>query len=107
MQPIEQLIAQHGPAVVFANVLLDQLGIGMVFDRQIGYLLAALDRAGSAALWIVAGLAAVYVGYKWWYRRRFFAMLRVARISVDELYQLMEAGEQPVVVDVRSPTART
>jgi rhodanese-related sulfurtransferase len=33
-------------------------------------------------------------------------MLRMARISVDELYQLMTAGAQPIVVDVRSPTAR-
>ena len=31
----------------------------------------------------------------------------MARISVAELYELMEAGEQPIVVDVRSSTART
>ena len=30
----------------------------------------------------------------------------MARISVGDLNALMEAGEQPIVVDVRSPTAR-
>jgi rhodanese-related sulfurtransferase len=34
-------------------------------------------------------------------------MLRMARISVDELYALMGANEKPVVVDVRSPVARS
>jgi rhodanese-related sulfurtransferase len=30
----------------------------------------------------------------------------MARISVDELYGLMDAGEIPLIVDVRSQTAR-
>ena len=30
----------------------------------------------------------------------------MARISVAELYELMQAGAQPIIVDVRSPTAR-
>jgi rhodanese-related sulfurtransferase len=33
-------------------------------------------------------------------------MLRVARIGVDELRRLMHAGGRPVIVDVRSPSAR-
>ncbi len=83
------------------------MGIGMVFDRQIEYLLAALERSGSAALLIVGALVLAYIGYKWWERNRFFKMLRVARIGVDELYRLMDTGEAPVVVDVRSTTARS
>jgi rhodanese-related sulfurtransferase len=34
-------------------------------------------------------------------------MLRMARISVDELYGLIDAGAAPLIVDVRSPTARS
>jgi rhodanese-related sulfurtransferase len=33
-------------------------------------------------------------------------MLRMARISVDALYRLIDAGAKPVIVDVRSQTAR-
>jgi rhodanese-related sulfurtransferase len=34
-------------------------------------------------------------------------MLRMARISVADLYRLMESGSAPIVVDVRSHTARS
>jgi rhodanese-related sulfurtransferase len=33
-------------------------------------------------------------------------MLRMARINVAELYELIQAGASPVIVDVRSITAR-
>jgi rhodanese-related sulfurtransferase len=48
----------------------------------------------------------VYIGLKWWERRRFYKILRIARIGVDELRALMDGGKRPVVVDVRSPGAR-
>jgi membrane protein DedA with SNARE-associated domain/rhodanese-related sulfurtransferase len=83
------------------------LGVGMVFKAQIGQLLAWLEPMGTVAVTIVIVLCAAYIAYKWWERRRFFNMLRMARIGVDELYRLMEAGAGPVVVDVRSQTART
>jgi len=37
---------------------------------------------------------------------RFYRTLRMARISVAELYDLIQAGAAPVIVDVRSPTGR-
>lgn len=83
------------------------LGVGMVFKAQIEQLLAWCERMGTVAITVLVVLCAAYVAYKWWERHRFFAMLRMARISVDELYRLMEAGAGPLVVDVRSQTART
>jgi len=47
-----------------------------------------------------------YIALKWWERRRFYKMLRIARIGVDELRALMDGGKRPVVVDVRSPSNR-
>jgi rhodanese-related sulfurtransferase len=47
-----------------------------------------------------------YIALKWWERRRFYKMLRIARIGVDELRALMHGNERPVVVDVRSPGSR-
>jgi membrane protein DedA with SNARE-associated domain/rhodanese-related sulfurtransferase len=83
------------------------MGGGMLLGAQIEALLAYLARYGSFALSLVAALIAGYVAFKWWERHRFYAMLRMARISVDELHQMMDAGLAPLVVDVRSHTALT
>lgn len=83
------------------------LGAGVLFRTQIQQLLTALDRLGSAVVLIGVLAIALYVGYKWLQRARFYALLRMARISVSELYELMQAGASPVVIDVRSATART
>jgi len=80
--------------------------IGIIFKAQINHLLIYLKDMGTMVITILGALLAVYVAYKWWERRRFFAMLRAARINVDELYSLMSTGESPVIVDVRSHTAR-
>jgi len=80
--------------------------VGMVLKGQIEHLLILLKGMGAIAVTIVGALLATYIAYKWWERHRFFAMLRVARISVDELYRLMTTGGSPVIVDVRSHTAR-
>ena len=83
------------------------LGAGMLLHTQIERLLSGLRGMGTIAMILVGTLLAAYIALKWWERRRFYKMLRMARISVDELYALMEAGSKPVVVDVRSPVARS
>jgi membrane protein DedA with SNARE-associated domain/rhodanese-related sulfurtransferase len=82
------------------------LGGGMLLGPQMERLLTRLDDIGTVAVVIIIALLAAYIAFKWWERRRFFTMLRMARISVDELYRLIDAGVKPVIVDVRSPTAR-
>ena len=82
------------------------LGGGMLLGPQMEWLLTRLDDIGSVAIIIIVALLAAYIAFKWWERRRFFTMLRMARITVDELYRLIDAGLSPVIVDVRSPTAR-
>lgn len=82
------------------------LAAGMLFKTQIEALLVDLDRIGSLAGLLGALLLACYVAYKWWERTRFYKMLRMARISVEDLYRLMQGGVAPVIVDVRSQTAR-
>lgn len=83
------------------------LAAGVLFKTQIQSVLVHLDRIGSVTGSVVAAALIGYVFYKWWERRRFYKELRMARISVADLYALIEAGEQPIVVDVRSQTART
>jgi membrane protein DedA with SNARE-associated domain/rhodanese-related sulfurtransferase len=81
--------------------------LGVLLRSQVEALLATLDRLGSALALLALLLLAGYIAYKWWERSRFLRLLRMARISVAELYELMQAGAAPLVIDVRSLTART
>ena len=83
------------------------VGGGMLLGSQIERLLAYVEQYGTTAALVTAGVVVAYVGFKWWERHRFYKMLRMARISVDELYALMDQGKTPLVVDVRSQTARS
>ncbi len=82
------------------------MGGGILLGSQIERLLAYLEDYGTAAVFLLVAFLAGYVGFKWWERHRFYATLRMARVSVDELHRLMDAGVAPLIVDVRSPTAR-
>jgi membrane protein DedA with SNARE-associated domain/rhodanese-related sulfurtransferase len=76
--------------------------VGALFGRQLEQVLKALAGLGGGALAVVAGLVALYVGYKFWQRRRLLSELRMARITVNELHQKQEAGENPIILDLRS-----
>lgn len=69
----------------------------------------ALDRVTSLTSHVttLAGtvLAAIIVAYvlvKWIQRQRFLATLRMARITVDELKTLLDGGQRPVILDLRT-----
>ena len=83
------------------------IGGGALFGKQVEYVLAQIQDYGTIAVVVIAHLLAAYIAYKWWERHRFYAALRMARISVDDLYRMIDGGEQPVVVDVRSHIARS
>jgi membrane protein DedA with SNARE-associated domain len=82
-------------------------GAGMFFYREIDWLIGRLEAMGVYALLVLALALGVFIAFKWWERRRFFKVLRMARIPVSELRALMEQGRNPVVVDVRSESARS
>lgn len=79
---------------------------GMVFHRAIDRALEFLESIGSWALVLLATALALFIAYKWWQRRRFYRMLRMARISADELYRAIQNGEDPLIIDVRTGGAR-
>jgi membrane protein DedA with SNARE-associated domain/rhodanese-related sulfurtransferase len=74
---------------------------GILFSQQIEEVLNALANFGHGALALVIALVALYVGYKYHQRRRLLMELRMARITVDELHRKLEAGENPVILDLR------
>jgi membrane protein DedA with SNARE-associated domain/rhodanese-related sulfurtransferase len=75
--------------------------VGILFSRQLEQVMAALSSLGYGALAVVAGLAVVYIGYKYWARHRLLRELRMSRITVDELYQKLKAGENLMILDLR------
>jgi len=89
-------------SVLYAGCLL---GFGYFFSHQIDQIGAAVVRIGGSALSLVIGLAALYLGYKYWQRRRLLNELRTARITAAELRQKLDAGEAPLILDLRSSAA--
>jgi len=77
------------------------LGLGYVFSGEIERI---AERAASLGGWLVLillGALASYLGYKFLARKRFMRELRIARITVEELKQKIDAGEDLVIVDLR------
>lgn len=68
---------------------------GVLFKSQIARLLEHLSAIGSIAGAGVLVLLAAYIAYKWWERSRFYRMLRMARISVADLYEMIQAEPRP------------
>jgi rhodanese-related sulfurtransferase len=97
------LLLSTGAAVLWVGA---PLLAGILFKSQIERLLRHLSDFGSAAGAGVVMLLAAYIAFKWWERTRFYKMLRMARISVADLDELIQAGAAPLIIDVRSLTAR-
>ncbi len=97
-------------------VLFDALGaalwagvaivLGFLFDDAVGALLDRLADLGRIGLALVLGGFLAFGLVRWLQRRAFMRELRMARISVDALRALRDAGERPAVLDVRSIEAR-
>lgn len=83
------------------------LGAGYLMHSQIAELLAQAERLGTGVMILVATLVVGYIVTKWLERRRLQAILRSARIDVDELHALVSSGSRPVIVDLRPAMART
>lgn len=82
------------------------LALGWLFAPAIREIAAALAQFGQWGLTFVALVIALFITAKWWQRHRFNAQLRMARLSVESLSELLERGERPLIVDVRSKAAR-
>jgi membrane protein DedA with SNARE-associated domain len=75
--------------------------IGYLFSRQLEAIVAAVARAGDW-LQLTIVLLAAYLLLKWWSRQRFLRSIRVGRMRPEELKERLDAGEELVVVDLRS-----
>ncbi|HXY75460.1 MAG TPA: rhodanese-like domain-containing protein [Steroidobacteraceae bacterium] len=80
---------------------------GVLLREEVEWVLPHLGEVGKAALVVLSFGFAAYIAYKWWQRRRYYSALDMARITVAELYELMQCDPPPVIVDVRSSTAES
>lgn len=82
------------------------VALGALFHAEIEWALERLAELGSGALLLIGGAVLIYAGIKAAERYLFLRMLRTARLTVDELREMMRGEVPPVVVDVRSATVR-
>jgi membrane protein DedA with SNARE-associated domain len=78
------------------------VGVGWVFHTAVGRALDYLDTLGLWALIVLAVGFALVVTVKYLQRRRLLRLLELARITVYELRALIDKGQAPTIVDVRT-----
>jgi membrane protein DedA with SNARE-associated domain len=82
------------------------VALGAVFHAEVEVALEQLESMGATAAAIIVPLVLIYVGAKMLQRFLLIRLLRMVRIDATELRELMRQAPGPVVLDVRSATAR-
>lgn len=85
-------------ALLWAGAFL--LG-GFLFSDQLEVIAKSAATLGGWLVVLLLTALAGYVLFKFYARRRFLRDLRISRISVDELKQKIDAGEEVTIVDLR------
>lgn len=78
------------------------VGLGYLFRDAIGDVMAKLASLGRYGLMLVIAGFALWIVIKWWRRYLFVKQLRMDRVSVDELRQMLSENKVRALVDVRS-----
>jgi membrane protein DedA with SNARE-associated domain len=77
------------------------LGAGFVFSDQIEQIATHLAYFGGHMGAVLLIAFTLYIAYKFIARQRFIRQLRIARITVGELKEKIDTGEELVIVDLR------
>ena len=75
--------------------------VGYLFSGQLEAVGKVVGLAGFRLFLTIVVVAGGWIAWKYFQRRRFFKKLTVARIPVEELRRMLDAGEEVVVIDVR------
>lgn len=98
MQPSRFLMFDAMGTLLWAGSFL---GVGFIFSEQIERIAERIEALGGRMGATLAAFFALYIAYKFIGRQRFLRQLRISRITVDELKEKMDGGEQIVIVDLR------
>jgi membrane protein DedA with SNARE-associated domain len=91
-----------------AGILLwsgSYFALGFIFTAQLEAAVAWAGRLGTHLVLVLSALFALWVGWKYAQRRRYLKHLETARITPAELRDLLAAGEDLFIVDLRSGLA--
>lgn len=80
-------------------------GLGWLFSDQLERVAQWALKLGEGLVYLLVVALAGYITHKYIERQRFIRRLRIARITPLELQRKLEAGENVVVVDLRSSAA--
>ena len=78
------------------------VGLGYVFRDAISDVMAKLSSLGKYGLMLIIAGFAIWILVKWLRRYLFARQLRMDRVSVEELKQMLEEKKVQALVDVRS-----
>ncbi|MHB8813782.1 MAG: VTT domain-containing protein [Steroidobacteraceae bacterium] len=80
--------------------------LGVLFHDAVGDILNVLAELGSWGVALLVAALAVFIAVKLWQRHALIRELRLSRISVLELKELVDRGPAPVIIDALAPTSR-
>jgi len=89
--------------LLFVSALV---ALGAIFQDAITSALTTLTQLGALGILIIVAGLGLYLLFKWWRRRLFVRQLRMDRITVSELRQLIDDGQELVILDVRPQHVR-
>ena len=82
------------------------VAVGMIFHAEVDWVLGRLTDMGFGAALVIGLTVGFYIAFKWLDRYLFIRLMRMVRITADELHDMMHQGMSPVILDVRSHAAR-
>jgi membrane protein DedA with SNARE-associated domain len=82
------------------------IAAGAWFHTEVDWALQQLERTGAGAVVLIFAALAIYVGIKAGQRYLLIRFLRSVRVSVEELREMLQREERPVILDARSALAR-
>lgn len=93
---------------LIGNVLWVTVAVvaGVVFHDAVGDVLRVLAELGYWGVVLLGAALVAFLAVKLWQRHRLIRELRLSRITVPELKELVDLGRAPVIIDALAPASR-
>ena len=98
---VERFLLYNGLGALLWTVTY--IAPGYLFSDQLEQIAAQAARFGGSLVVLIVGALALYIAYKYIHRQLLLRKLRIARITADELKQMMDNGHEMMIVDLRQP----
>jgi len=75
--------------------------VGLLFRNQLEDVGDLITHTGGRFILVILALVGSYIGWKYYQRWKFIRELRFARVSPEELLEMIQSGEEYAIVDLR------